>query len=241
MTVYHVTDAVSAKSIQKDGCLKAGRGKNVLAVGDDPGVYVCSRKDVPYWQLILGKDTILKLETGDLAPALKWDYNGYGELKYAEDVSFYKLEDVSREISEEEKKLANRSLCQSYLWMLNHICLSWARYFHQEIGCPEERLGRETATVLSILERLDYQSADPAALKWEMERMKESGCYAFTDVYGSTERRLWEQLSEWPKDTWWGIRKKMKEFIGISLPGICYADTGGWMPEQVPDGGTERR
>lgn len=230
-TIYHITDKEHAAAIRKAGYLKAGRGENVARTDDMAGVYICDWQSVPYWQLILGKDTVLQLKIDtEKQKLITRTYSCYQEYVSGNDLPFLEIIDVSSNINHRNRIKANTALCKAYLWMLNDICLSWARYYHQETSISGELLAEETDTLFTILNRLDYEHVKDAVLREEMEDMIESCCYAFTDQYWKTDKRLWEQLTEYGEDAWMDIRKKLRTFVEENLSSISDTDTGGWMP-----------
>lgn len=231
-TLYHVTDSESAKNIQKSGILQKGNGPNVQAVGDNPGVYFCKREEVPFWQLLLGKEIVLECQVEEPdSDFQRREYEKYGEFYIPYEIWPLTITDVTATITKEEKQRANEILCCSCLWQINVICVTWAEFYHgirKSGDITAKNLALETKTILELLTRLDFASVPANKLTAEMQKMIDSCCYAFTDKYNNTGLRLWEQLICYKTDEWTDIRTKFHHFIRDNLRTIYNTNTGGW-------------
>lgn len=67
--IYHITDKPTTAKILKEG-LKPMIGPNSKLVDEtEPAIYLCRRKDIYYWQILLQKFVILainKKQIGDV-------------------------------------------------------------------------------------------------------------------------------------------------------------------------------
>lgn len=228
---YHVTAKDAAERILASRRILAKGGIHVARTNDQEGAYFCDWDSVPYWQLLLGRDTVLAVQVPDSVPMDRWPYQGYREWVSYGTVAFHAARDVSPHISRQAYVSANHALCLSYLWMWNRICLGWARYYHGECGRPEG-LADETRTGLDIMGRLRYRDVAEGCLESEMAKIADSCCYAFTDRYKNTDLRMWEQLARYPKDGYAGLRETFCARIQELPVSVNKYPTGGWMPER---------
>lgn len=60
--LYHVTTEENAKSILKNGLIPKIGERSQLVGETEKYVYLCGRKDVPFWSLILDKPVVLRVE-----------------------------------------------------------------------------------------------------------------------------------------------------------------------------------
>lgn len=63
--LYHVTTEENAKSILKNGLIPKIGERSQLVGETEKYVYLCGRKDVPFWSLILDKPVVLRVEMKD--------------------------------------------------------------------------------------------------------------------------------------------------------------------------------
>lgn len=229
MIYYHITDKEHGEKIQNDGYLIPKRGHNTRITGDFECVYFCDRDDIAVWELLLGKDYLLACEIG--GGLIDRCYDGYREYmgEYRKKVYPSSIKPVSKTlVTKEERLTANERIGTGYLWFLNHICLSWAEYYHG-LRDKGDILAKETWLWLEVVGRIDYASIPEKSMKKVMEEMDDSCCYAFTDRYDRTKYRLWEQLSQYPEDKYAKIRKKICNLVNEKLGTINKTDTGGWL------------
>lgn len=138
---YHVTDKASAKTILKEG-LVPKRGKNAVLCGEeDDMVYLCRRKDVPYWKILLGADTVLRIgipcdERGGLADRIemnKYSYSCYSEylLNCPVPPELIQKSSAGSQLTR-AYAAAMYDLCESYIYTLGDLCADIARITHAE-------------------------------------------------------------------------------------------------------------
>lgn len=226
--LYHVTDLNHANQILKEHCIKANIGDQSKQVNDPPAVYLCSRENIPIWQLILGKDTVLQIPIEDISKTItKSNYTEYSEFICEENIHSEHITILTDHITEREKVQANEQLCCSYLWMISRLCWFYARLYHEQREYPY--LEDETRTILTILSHFDYSKVPEKDLKQEIEKMREECIYSFTDTFCNTSNRLWEQLILYPTDSYSQIRRELYDFIHENLKPILFENTGGYI------------
>lgn len=227
MTAYHITDQRHARQIMEQNCLVPSIGENSRFYETRPLVYLCAREFVANWMCILNKDTVLEvqLEDGVLS---EYAYTGYSE--YYADQPLYpeEIRDVSKDITETERIEANTAVCSSYLWQLNRLCVGYGTYYDLGSGTLEDLID-DTRFFLYLVGHLDYKAVPKQQLLETMEEMEDSCCYAFTDVYHMSGKRMWEQLIHYPEDESAPLRRQLYDFVAEHVPQIAYYQTGGWM------------
>lgn len=228
--LYHVTDLCHKAEILKGNCLRPFLGENSLPCEDKPAVYLCAREDVPMWMRILGKETVLKIGVPQSTELTETEYSGYRE--YWCEHAIYPIDicDVTDTITAKELEHANERICCEYLWALNRLCLQWIQYKEKDVVLPYSYLANATGTFLKVMNRQDYGNVPRACLEREMAEMEDSCCYAFTDCYGNTGKRLWERLAEYPDDGDGNLERTLNTFVRKNLMDIAYWNTGGYQP-----------
>lgn len=225
--VYHVTDKHAATKILQSHCLQPKQGHRTQMTGDVPGVYLCQRKDIAIWQLLLGKTTTLQIPLTDIPDTYEiGKYDGYKEYVVKQPIQSKRIKDVSKRIHKKELDQANQTLCCSQLWQISHICHAYAEHYTKPYSIPH--LTEWTKAVLFSLKRLNYRKANPTQLKATIDNMREEYAFAFTDTYCNTENRLREQLICYPKDETTEIRQELHAFIKNNLKTVYHEDTGGY-------------
>lgn len=79
--LYHVTTEENAKSILKNGLIPKIGERSQLVGETEKYVYLCGRKDVPFWSLILDKPVVLRVEMkdGEVNENNVYQYSYYSE------------------------------------------------------------------------------------------------------------------------------------------------------------------
>ena len=79
--LYHVTTEENAKSILKNGLILKIGERSQLVGETEKYVYLCGRKDVPFWSLILDKPVVLRVEMkeGEVDENNVFRYSYYSE------------------------------------------------------------------------------------------------------------------------------------------------------------------
>lgn len=225
--LYHVTDQQHAAKILQSHMLKPMRGTQTQMVNDAACVYLCQRKDIAIWQLILGKPIVLQIPITDIPQNYgKSQYDGYTEYLIKHPIHSKKIKDVSKTIYKQEIDHANIKLCCSYLWSISQLCTTYANKYTKQVAYPY--LIPWTKATLSVLSHMDYSKVELNLLKAEINKMREACAFAFTDIYCNTKKRLWEQLIEYPTDDSTQIRQALYEFIEKNLKAVGYENTGGY-------------
>lgn len=228
MYLYHVTDRASALSALKNG-LAPAIGENSLFSGETrKHVFSCSSGSVPYWKILLQKDTVLRIDP-DLAPEIT-QRNAYGLYdEYIFDTSVPK-EALTLVHSGVPSKECYLGLIRGYFKQLSQICVLCARYYSALTcaGIPDrlEIQGR-CIQFCHMFPRTKPDKIPPDVLEGMLMELSD-GHPCFTDMYLDTGRRMWEQLAYYPDDSLAGPRKAVHDMAARLLPDFKNLDTGGW-------------
>ena len=119
--LYHVTTEENAKSILKNGLIPKIGERSQLAGETEKYVYLCGRKDVPFWSLILDKPVVLRVEMkdGEVDENNVYQYSYYSETLTETAISAERIRKsrVSRSLTDEQMK----DLALSYVDMISLI------------------------------------------------------------------------------------------------------------------------
>lgn len=227
MTYYHLTTKENIPEITKHGLLPV-RGRRSEQIGEERnGIFLCGKKDIPYWNIILGLDHVVQIK--DLEPIEKTDetyfeYDGYAEYIYTEPIPPEKLS--IHKIRKQDKKV-NKELAESYLWTLSAFTVFCAEVYN---GAEKDKelIQYQGNALMMVLPSLDYDVFETEELGDIIYEIGDGNC-AFTDEYLNTGRTLWEQLIEYPKDETSKIREEIHDYVHTVLKErIKGLYTGGW-------------
>jgi len=231
---YHLTTEAHLKDMLEQG-LKCDIGDNSKKVNEtEPMIYLCRRKDLPYWEILLGKTIIIQINEAGVSDAEEYDYDDYSEAVCKKDIS---LEHIKRVYISYDKTKAMRDLCISYLYSISRITEVAARvntesyiekYCKTDFKEMKECLSQLLDAFFAVSRRLDYASVGKAAVRAELKEAGEECAYTFCDTYLDTGRRLWEQLIHYPENEFTPRFKQLHAYIAKTLKGCGKVNTGGW-------------
>lgn len=215
--LYHLTSLTKWKEIKKTG-LKPLIGENGrLCAESRPTIFLSDHHSIPFWQILLEADVLLKIHRKDLQEEHLVDeteYNGYKEYGYLKPIP---MEQIQRIPLASPKQEIRETLCRNYLWMLSNTVRECADYYNGRGGYAPEMIRRNLKVITGILSRLDYKTCDSKRIIKEIRAMGEEGEYVFTDQYKESKERLWSQLIRYPKDSLSEDRRKLYEQIRRSF------------------------
>lgn len=123
--LYHVTTEENAKSILKNGLIPKIGERSQLVGETEKYVYLCGRKDVPFWSLILDKPVVLRVEMkdGEVNENNVYQYSYYSETLTETAIPAERIRKsrVSRSLTDEQMK----DLALSYVDMISLICVKF--------------------------------------------------------------------------------------------------------------------
>ena len=106
--LYHVTTEENAKSILKNGLIPKIGERSQLVGETEKYVYLCGRKDVPFWSLILDKPVVLRVEMkdGEVDENNVYQYSYYSETLTETAIPAERIRKsrVSRSLTDEQMK-----------------------------------------------------------------------------------------------------------------------------------------
>lgn len=226
--LYHITDQKTARIILTEGLIP-GLGENSQICGEEERtIYLSDWHSIPYWQILLGKLTVLRVKKPEETLVTKWDYTGYSE--YCTPIEIPPEQITEYASNEARIKPAMEDLCLRYLWVLSDVTRQCADYYSRtERYLTEEELIRRLSVMSTILTRLDYKGCDQKAILAEIRDIGEDGAFAFTDQYFDTKERLWSQLVRYPDDRIKSYRSRLYEqILYLFSDEQRYCNTGGY-------------
>lgn len=222
---YHLTDKECLDEILKNG-LKPKIGRNSEMVHEtEPAIYLCRRKDLPYWKIQLGKSIVLQISNFDESDAEHCVYNGYDEWICKKDIP---AENIKRVYTAKPESKHMKDLCIGYISSLNKCCEVAARYYNNPYSQGKEYLNHYLDVCLGLKDRLDYSVVPKEDIKDELVYWGENGAFTFVDWYLNTDYRLYEQLVHYPTDNLIEKRKALHDYIKETFDGCLTVETGGW-------------
>lgn len=229
---YHLTDRESVPLILKNG-LQPQIGKNSQIVQESKSyVYLCDAQSIPYWSILLGKNTVLQVCIPDEYLFDTYTYDGYSEIVLWRTIS---PQFISRAEMTLKTEPAMQHLCVSHLTLISSFCADCARYYSVSF-CEGlyhtaeffDSIRHDGEVVLNALRRLDYGVVDTQVLEYELRQLGEDGEYTLCDTYFGEDKRLWEKLPEYETDALTDVRSIIHGLLKTTLAGCLYTNTGGF-------------
>lgn len=230
MTLYHVTTKENLESILKKGLIPNYKSKNSKFINDNrKGIFLCDKKSIPYWMIILKCDTILKITIETELINTSFSYTLYNELIYDEIIPADKI----RKIKPPTKTILNftrETLCDSIIRSLSNITHACATFYNKngDYEYYKDYINGRTAGIKATGERIDIHKVSDKKLKQMLREFGDDGEFTFCDTYMNTPVRLWEQLIRYPKDDTYKNRKYIHDFIKSHFKNVLYTNTGGF-------------
>lgn len=198
--LYHVTDRKNLPKIKSEGLTPVIGESSRLAIEKTPRIYLCERKDAPYWTVLTGGDCLLKIRTSCDNRPYSWaenlQYREYDNAKeYMTDQPIPPEHIVSvTEVSDKERRnimptlLVNRICSLSYL---TTECISLDRRLRESgsLLLAQKQTAKELANYieceLKIAERLNWTTGMPRAemAKAIRHHSNEDCAFTFSDYY----------------------------------------------------------
>lgn len=246
---YHVTTKDKLPDIMKDG-LKPMVGENASAVNEEePAVYLCRRRDIPYWLVLTNGNTVLKIDRHGLNLPLKsWAYDNYEEYTTDKGID---PKWISRTPfpGRHDRLEAMRDLARSHVYALSYMCFSALRTEWQwltdnlseeaeaELINDAKVIAEDITINIGIMSRIDFTAISQQEIAKIVRGHSNNDCYVtFADSYFNKDlnpdipdagKRCWQHLAnvELPelKDACLKLHKFIKKVIPPyvrRLPGI---------------------
>lgn len=231
-TYYHLTSVENAARILKTG-LKPTIGPNSKMVCEDKkAIYLCHRKDIPYWKILLGKDIVLKVTVDDDSDFDKYEYSNYNEWVTFKSIPAKVISKVELKISDAQIVKAMTSISIMSLYKLSRMCEACARYYSLSEKDDEyaqdlrERILYNGIMVKATMKNIDSSIVSKYAIRRHLKFMSNTGMFTFCDTYKLEDKRLWEKLIEFEKDDLYNIRSHVYKLIIKKLDGCLDVNTG---------------
>jgi len=226
---YHLTTEENAAKILVEG-LKPVVGDRSKAIHDErTGIFLCKRKCIAYWQIILNLQEVLEVTGIDAEKSYSYNYGDYEEFIYEKEIP---ASNIKRTNIKPGKIRAMRRLCISYISTISRFCELCARYYDAKSKYGKELyedLDAWADTLLYVLPNLNYKLCSKSKIVSEIEYAGQELCaYTLCDKYYDTGKRLYQMLLEYPADELTEKRNKIHNLIKMNLDGCLEVDTGGW-------------
>lgn len=236
--LYHVTTEENAKSILKNGLLPKIGERSQLVGETEKYVYLCGRKDVPFWSLILDKPVVLRVEMkdGEVDENNVYQYSYYSETLTETAISAERIRKsrVSRSLTDEQMK----DLALSYVDMISLICVKFAEYITHIDDEPEEEAAEDRQAIELTIEalkftlpHLNFSGVNAKMLRDHLHERGDGGC-TLCDRYepnwkeGEKCIRLYDLLNSHHLAT--NNTKWLYKWLKKTFPRRLRVDTGGW-------------
>lgn len=227
--LYHITKKENLPGILQEGLKPQVGDKSKLVHEKTPFVYLCRRKDLPYWKIILGESVVLKIQL-DKSNCQENILGNYNEYRYK---NIILPEEIVKVYTPKPSKFHMRKLCFGYLWSLNFLTLQTAIYYtykneKRSTTLCEEELHLFCDAFIAVMDNLDYSVLAKKEVRDFLKYLGENGEYTFLDEYLGTGKRLYEQLILFPEDSTFEKRRKIYNYIKKNLSDCLTLYTGGW-------------
>lgn len=230
MELLHLTTAEDLDSILEQGLIPR-KGKNSSAAEEeDEYIFLCQDRDVPYWQILLNKSYLIRVDVSGLQ-AIRRPYSRYGEFLISDPIPPSRIK-LQGKLSKPRNSIME-TLCMDYLDVLTVSCQEAALYYSDR-NCVSHEVFESTLWSFNyIKQNLNYNVVPAERLEQKIRSSKARLNCAFTDIYEGT--RLWEKLPMYPKDDLSQVREDMYEYIRDNLDRCNHIDTGSWSPETTQE------
>lgn len=227
MYLYHITTKAALPGIMHMG-LQPLIGKNAKAVNETkPGIYLCAYKDIPYWSILLDREAVFQVDIPKNFK--KFAYWEYDEYITEQPIAF---ENMKRVYPPKPTVEHMKKLCMSYLVSISDICKYTASYYRyknrQNNPYNKQSLLQQYTAILTCLPKIDYSISDASEIREYLKEFGESGEYTFCDRYLKTDKKLYQQLIEYPQDELTESRKQLYDYIIENLNVCLDMNTGSW-------------
>ena len=236
--LYHVTTEENAKSILKNGLIPKIGERSQLAGETEKYVYLCGRKDVPFWSLILDKPVVLRVEMkeGEVDENNVFRYSYYSETLTETAIPAERIQKsrVSRNLTDEQMK----DLALSYVDMISLVCVKFAEYITYIDDEPEEEAAEDRQAIELTIEalkftlpHLNFSGVNAKMLRDHLHERGDGRC-TLCDRYepnwkeGEKYIRLYDLLNSHPLAT--NNTKWLYKWLKKTFPRRLRVDTGGW-------------
>lgn len=236
--LYHVTTEENAKSILKNGLIPKIGERSQLVGETEKYVYLCERKDVPFWSLILDKPVVLRVEmkNGEIDENNVYRYSYYSETLTESVIPAERIRKsrVSKNLTDKQMN----DLALSYVDAISIVCVKFAEYITHIDDEPEEEATKDRQVIELTIESLKFTlphlnfAGINAKMLRDYLRDRGDGGYTLCDRYepnweeGEKCIRLYDLLNTHPLAT--DNTKWLYKWLKKTFPRRLRVDTGGW-------------
>lgn len=228
--LYHVTNKENLNSILHWGLTPRIGSHSKEMEEQEKRLYLCDRKSVAAWMVLLKADVVLKIKIQDpdkFHLIEKFEYNSGidNSKKYVEYItdSTIRKENISviynRNLADEESRWM-KYLCFDYLDYLSNFCYYAAMY---NSGNDDNksyyllRMKQMYKVINPVIDNLKFSSCGSYALRNYLINKSNKLCYCLADHYYDTDMRLYEKLIRYDYDEMKEERRRVSDYIYDNL------------------------
>ena len=201
---------------------------------------MCESKDIPYWEILLGKTSVIMVDTELLSDVefKRFNYGRYSEV-YTSSYIPNSCISVVRLFVDRISTMAE--LCEDYAFSVSDLVAFMTRFATHPTDSEDYRnriINSVSGYVNVINNRLDYSYLSDDYIKYKMIKYGESGEYTMCDEYcvdrnEKSHVKLYEQLSRYDfgnhllkplNDSYIELQRCILKYY----PWVCSIQTGGY-------------
>lgn len=226
--LYHLTTKEALPKILKEGLVPNIGESSKMAEESRSAVFLCDDKSLPYWRILLNKDTLLKVKVSHKDDLEFFDYDLYGEYLYKDNISPDNIEviDMLEPTLEQYKEIL-----KSYICSISYACYCCAEYYtygKDKVNITIDIIRKSIISIKIVSDRLNYSYMSTEELRVELKGLGQDGYYTFLDKYYNTDKSLWQKLIDYPSDETMELRRWLYNFVKRQFSNVLDVDTGGW-------------
>ena len=220
--VYHLTNFIKVPNIMVNGLTPSIGFNSKFAKEHRPLICLCDESDIPYWNILLDRDTLLKLIIPDEVELENRSYAYYSELIAYDVIKPTSIEIIPFPNTDEAmadlraQTIVNLSddvhqLCQilENEWVIDKFFLN-----NVKVDCE-------------LIHRLHFKEMDKEEVKKMLRKEADEGTFVFTDVWYDGKTRLYEHMLTFNNEETWEVRQLLHGTILEHFEGCLDVDTGG--------------
>ena len=230
--LYHITTKERARKIlNSDAIYPKSEANSNLSGETKRAVYLCKRKDIPYWRQLLKKDAVIQIPIGDI-PMEHTELRGYDLYdEYICTVPIHSPRMKQQYIGAPTPEI-NYQLCEGYAYTVNLLVRTCMEDKHHPLNPDGQKMSADVINkMLQIIKRCDYDSLTKDEWKRMEDDIIDSCCCALSDIYNNTGTPLWQHILDDADQNipeYVQAKTDLYEFIKDHLKPIQNSPTGGW-------------
>lgn len=226
---YHLTTETAWKRIQTQGIQPRIGIRSAMNKETKPCIYLCNQKDVAIWKFLMNLPVVLQIQTQNIQIEQEFQYDMYAEYITTTSIppeACQRVEVKELSISQQEE------ITIHLLYTLSETLTTLAIYYERYQGQTEllQHLLTKLKCLGYMLSNIPWQHLNLSHIQTQILEYADSGEYTFCDTYKNTDKRLWNQLHEYPETnpTTCQIYHQFLQNMQTIPDELKYLPTGGW-------------